>query len=82
VEQVQDRKRLHQEAIDYALKFAEEEDGLSFWVGCSNFTTNRAFVWCIEAARCLASGDDGNKAALKLLKMAAQDVQEAMERTP
>jgi len=81
LEQVRDRPRLEQEAIDYALMFAKEEDGQEFRVGCSNFTTNRAFIWTIEAARCLASGADGDAIALRLLKMAATDVKSAIAAT-
>ena len=33
---------------------------LVFAIGCSGFTTNRAFVYVIEAARMLAGGDDGD----------------------
>jgi hypothetical protein len=66
--------RLEQEAVQYALRFHDEEDTRNFWIGCSNFTTNRAFVFCIEAARCLASGDRGDATAIKLLEMAAAEV--------
>jgi hypothetical protein len=45
------------ETTAYALKFNEEENELTFSIGCSNFRTNRAFIWTIEAARALA----GNK---------------------
>lgn len=78
-EELRDPARLYQEAFEYALKFAAEENGLTFCIGCSNFATNRAFVWTIEAARLLASGDDGDRPALKLLEMAAADVRRAVE---
>ena len=58
LEQCRDRERLDREAATYALRFNREEDSLSFWIGCSNYTTNRAFVLSIEAARLLASGSD------------------------
>ena len=55
-EQLKDRERLYLEAVKYALKFNREEDTDSFWIGCSDYDTNRAFVLCIEAARLLAGG--------------------------
>jgi hypothetical protein len=79
LEECQDQGRLRQEARDYALRFNAEEDKSEFWIGCSDYRTNRAFVWAIEAARCLASGDSGNATALKLLKMAAADVVRSMK---
>ena len=53
-----DEERLYREAAEYALKFNREEDGRSFRIGCSNYSTNRAYVLSIEAARLLASGSD------------------------
>jgi hypothetical protein len=50
---------------------AEEDDG-RFVIGCSNFTTNRALIWTIEAARNLCGGQDD--VALTLLKMAIDEV--------
>jgi hypothetical protein len=73
-EQLRDPERLQAEATDYAISFLKEEDGDCFWVGCSDFRTNRAFFWAIETARLLASGDGGNVAAIKLLRMAAREV--------
>jgi hypothetical protein len=63
-------------ATAYALRFNEEENGLTFSIGCSDFSTNRAFIWAIEAARALA----GNKPdlALDLLNMAIKDVKRAI----
>lgn len=79
LEECQDQGRLRQEARDYALRFNAEEDKNEFWIGCSDYRTNRAFVWTIEAARCLAGGDFGNATALKLLRMAAADVMRSMK---
>jgi len=76
-EQLQDQARLQREATDYAVSFAAEEDTLSYRIGCSHFETNRAFVWLIEAARQLASGGDGNPTALKLIKMAQDEIRSA-----
>jgi hypothetical protein len=69
-----DPDRLQAEATEYAIRFLKEEDTDSFWIGCSDFRTNKAFCWAIEAARVLASGDEGRETALKLLCMATQEV--------
>jgi hypothetical protein len=66
---------LAREATAYAIAFNKEEDSNQFWIGCSDFTTNRAFVRTIEAARQLASGINGQEVALKLLAMAMKEVQ-------
>jgi hypothetical protein len=72
--ELRDPKQLEEEAVTYAVGFSNEEDTLKFYIGCTNFSTNRAFVWAIEAARNLAGGDAGNKTAIKLLEMAAAEV--------
>jgi hypothetical protein len=71
---MRDQARLDREAVDYAIRFAAEEDELCFTLGCSNFPTNRAFVWTVEAARQLASGNAGNETALRLLEMVTREV--------
>jgi hypothetical protein len=48
-----------------------------FLIGCSDFETNRAFVWTIEAARNLASGTDGDQTAITLLEMAIKEIRRA-----
>ena len=63
---------MQREATAYALRFNEEENGLSFWIGCSDFITNRAFIWTIEAARAMAGGKPD--LALDLLTMAVKDI--------
>jgi hypothetical protein len=75
LEQFKDDARLQREADEYAAAFIKEEDDCRFMIGCSNFMTNRAFMFAIEAARLLASGDEGNAYAVKLLKMAAKEVE-------
>jgi hypothetical protein len=72
--ELRDRRQLEKEAATYAVGFSKEEDTLKFYIGCSNFRTNRAFIWAIEAARNLAGGDAGNTTAIKLLEMAAEEV--------
>jgi hypothetical protein len=75
--ELKDPDRLHQEAVAYADRFAAEEDDGSFRVGCSNWSTSRAFVWVIEAARLLASGTSGNRYAYELLSMAIAEIIDA-----
>jgi hypothetical protein len=48
-------------------------------IGCSNFETNKAFIWAIEAARLLAGGIDSEAPALKLLTLASKEIR-AVER--
>ena len=40
-----------------------------------HYTTNRAFVLSIEAARLLAAGDGGNPWAIRLLQMAIKKIE-------
>lgn len=71
-----DQKRLDAEASDYATRFMEEENSLRFNIGVSNFETNRALVYTIEAARLLCGGSLSNSHAVKLLEMAVEEVKE------
>jgi hypothetical protein len=71
-EEARDPKRLAAEATDYARRFDAEESDLSFTIGCSNYSTNRALVFVIEAARSLCGGKDD--LALDLLEMAVAEV--------
>ncbi len=76
-----DRERLYREAVQYAAAFNREEDqDRDFHIGCSNWETNRAFVLSIEAARLLASGSDGDEYALRLLRLAIQEITDAGKR--
>ena len=74
-DQCRDPQRLDQEAVEYAVAFAREDDDLTFRIGCSNYDTNCAFVLCIEAARLLCAGDT-DKIALRLLNLAAKELEE------
>jgi hypothetical protein len=74
-EHLKNQDRLWREATEYAIRFYREEETKNFWIGYSDFMTNRAFIWTIEAARNLAAGVGGNKTAIKLLEMALQEVQ-------
>lgn len=78
-EELADPLCLEQEAGEYADRFLKEENGLEFHIGCSNYATNRAFVFTIEAARLLCAGD-GAQHAMKLLQMAIADIQSTEER--
>jgi hypothetical protein len=72
-DELKDPHVLDVEARKYAAQFIKEEDGLQFFIGCSNYRTNRALVYTIEAARFLCCGmaDD---LALRLLRMATEEV--------
>jgi hypothetical protein len=76
-EELMDHDLLLREAVDYATRFREEEDNLKFRIGISDFVTNRAFVFTIEAARSLAGAN--SDLAAKLLEMAVQDVERARQ---
>jgi hypothetical protein len=65
---------LGDEAASYADRFVTEEQTTKFHIGISNYTTNRALVYTIEAARLLCGGVLGEEHALKLLEMAVQEV--------
>ena len=82
-EELMDHSLLLQEAVEYATRFRDEEDSLKFRIGISDFATNRAFVFTIEAARSLAGAN--SELAAKLLEMAMRDVelarQDAKRRT-
>ena len=70
--QLTDPELLQREATAYALRFNKEENEMTLAIGCSDFCTNRAFIWTIEAARALAGGKPD--LALDLLNMAVKDV--------
>src|SRR5260370_40836770 len=72
-EELSDSNRLEEEASGYATAFINEEDRVRFRIGVSNFKTNRALVYTIEAARLLCGSDDAR--AMKLLNMAIEDIQ-------
>jgi hypothetical protein len=74
-DEASDPERLAKEAIEYARGFDAEEDERAYNIGCSNFSTNRALVFVIEAARSLCGGKDD--LADSLLKMAINEIGEA-----
>lgn len=74
-EELSDAGRLEEEAAAYAMEFIRQEDSPDkFHIGISNFRTNRALVYTIEAARLLCGGRDAT--AMKLLEMAHADAAE------
>jgi len=69
--------RLIKESLICAKRFYDDEEKGTFDIGCSDFDTNRALVYTIEAARCICCGIAGDRMAIKLLKMAIQDIEAA-----
>ncbi|HTC45833.1 MAG TPA: hypothetical protein VK722_00805 [Candidatus Aquilonibacter sp.] len=65
---------VREEAACYARRFVAEEQTTDFHIGVSDYTTNRALVYTIEAARLLCCGLLGVDHALKLLEMAVTEV--------
>ena len=61
---------LDAEAHKYAHGFIAADESRRHWIGVSNFRTNRALVYAIEAARNLCGAQ--NDVALDLLKPKAQ----------
>jgi hypothetical protein len=74
-EELADRERLHLEAAQYGVRFYQADDSHQHWVGCSNYTTNRALVLIIEAARQLCGS--GDEWALRLLQRAVKEIRDA-----
>jgi hypothetical protein len=78
-EELADKDRLAREANHYAHRFVCEEEERVFHIGCTNYNTNRAFVYGLEALRCLCSGGaDG--LALDLFSMARVEIEEETRR--
>ena len=79
--ELKDPELLAKEAARYASTFIKEEDTLQFRIGISNYSTNRAVVFIIEAARLLCGALDDER-ALKLLRMAASEVESVIAEAP
>lgn len=73
---------LEDEAASYAKQFVAEERTTDYHIGVSDYTTNRALVYTIEAARLLCCGLLGVDYALKLLEMAVTDVRTQRDNYP
>lgn len=72
-EERQDQHRLDREASEFASDFQAEANLGKFHIGAPDWSTNRALVYTIEAARCLC-GVDAER-AVKLLQMALDEVE-------
>ena len=70
-----DPEQLAKEAVRYATDFINE--GYRFWIGVSDFSTNRALVYTIESARNLWGGMGSLDTAIRLLEMALAEAQDA-----
>lgn len=80
-EEADDPERLKEEARQYAIQFIKEEDEMEFDIGCTNYRTNRATVFIIEAARALCGVKD--ELAIDLLEMALKEIKRSQqERAP
>jgi hypothetical protein len=77
-EELNDPHILDAEAREYAERFIREENRRQFYIGCSKWSTNRALVFTIEAARALCECADEH--ALRLLRMATDEVTKAKKR--
>jgi len=73
---------LKDEAAAYAREFIAEEQTTEFDIGVSDFTTNRALVYTIEAARCMCAGAFGADRAVKLLEMALKEARTELAKVP
>ncbi len=71
-----DEDRLYREAIEYGIKFLNDDERQEFYVGSTNWETNRASVLVIEAARLLAGGFDNEPFAISLLKRAIKEIEQ------
>jgi hypothetical protein len=81
-EQLRDHARLENEAMAYVREFTKADDGRDHWVGCTNFETNRAAVYTLEAVRNLNGGMSSLDVALKLLKAAVTEVETIKKKMP
>jgi hypothetical protein len=73
VRELNDPEDLEKEAWRYARKIYQQDEDTLFEIhGCSNYTTNRALVYILEAAGCLCGAQ--NVTALKLLDMAIKEI--------
>ena len=62
------------DANDFAKEWWREEDNLTFKIGCANFSTRKATIYAIEAARHMCAGTHGDAAAIKLLRLALAEM--------
>jgi hypothetical protein len=72
---------LDAEAREYAERWWKEEGEGVFVVGSCDYRTPPATIFAIEAARLMCGGIDGNEPALRLLKMAVQQLERVSHAT-
>ena len=68
---------LDAEALEYAQHFAEEEDDDQFCTGCFHYPNRVAGVFAVEAVRMMCTGFGMEPIALKLLRMAVAELEQA-----
>jgi hypothetical protein len=71
-DELENPELLSQEARAYAEQFMKHDNDRVFPIGCSNYRTNRALVYVIEAARQLCATSD--ELAIKLLQLAIIEI--------
>ena len=72
-EELHDPQKLEAEATEYADSLIRQENEYAFDIGTSNWETNRALAYAIEACRLLCGAAD--ELAVKLLSMAIVEIQ-------
>ena len=70
-----DELDLDAEARDYALRWWSEEDDGRFDIGSADFTTRKAMIFAVEAARLMAGGASNERHAAKLLRLALEEIE-------
>jgi hypothetical protein len=78
--ELQNQTEINEEATSYADECVASDDDCTWRTGSTNYSTNRATVYLVEAVRNLCSGSDGNPWALKLIKLAVDDIEAAQAR--
>jgi hypothetical protein len=66
------------EANAFAETWWKQEDDLTFRIGCADFTTRKATIYAIEAAKFMCAGRSGDAAAIKLLKLSLAEMKQAV----
>lgn len=75
-EELADPERLAKEAAEYAKEFQNTIVKRDWSLGVPNYTTNRALVYAVEAAKCMNAGMD--HPAKQLLQLALREVEESI----
>ena len=60
---------------EFAERWWADEDRRTFEIGCADFESPKATIFAIEAARHMCAGLAGDKAAIKLLKLALAEME-------